>query len=74
MSSAGSHASSPDFVVGGGGSVYTLVPLNQRAQEWLDAHVDAESWQFLGRALVVEHRFIGDIVVAASNDGFTFAN
>jgi hypothetical protein len=59
----------PDFEVETDGSVWTLRPLTAAAREWLDEHVQAESYQWLSDAFVVEHRYIGDIVQAASDAG-----
>jgi hypothetical protein len=60
----------PDFELDNYGSVYTLRPLTDAAQQWLDEHVAAESWQYLGGSLGVEHRHIADIVAGAIADGF----
>lgn len=60
----------PDFELNDYGSIYTLRPLTDAAQQWLDEHVAAESWQYLGGSLGVEHRHIADIVAGAIADGF----
>lgn len=63
---------SPDFAVGSdGGSIYTFTPLTDSARKWLDENVSAESWQFLGGSLAVDHHFIADLVDGAQADGFT---
>lgn len=50
------------FEVRDEGSVVALTPLTDAASEWLDANVQAESWQWLGNALVIDHRYAQDIL------------
>lgn len=60
----------PDFAVTGSGSVYLFCPLTEAAQAWLDEHCSSdESHQYLGKNLAVEHRYIGDIIKLAIQDG-----
>ena len=47
-----------DVHVDGGGTVYLVTPISQLANEWVDAHVNLEGWQWLGSSFSVEHRFI----------------
>ncbi len=66
------NTNSPDFAVGSDGrSIYTFTPLTDAARAWLDANVAADSWQFLGGSLAVDHRYIADLVAGAIADGFT---
>lgn len=58
-----------DFRVTNGGSMFLVHPLTQECRDWLDENVQAESWQWLGNALAVEHRFIEDLVEGMQNDG-----
>ena len=61
--------STKDFEVTNHGSIFLLQPLSREAREWIDAHTDdAPTW---GGAVVVEHRFIADIVNAMMEDGLT---
>jgi len=60
-----------DFLVTGEGpftTVYLLHPLTYAAEEWVAEHISEDS-QRLGNAIAVEHRYIGDIVCGARNDG-----
>lgn len=58
----------PDYVVSGGGSIFLVHSKNDSAFEWLSDHVsDEASW--LGQALAVEHRYIGDLIDSLRNDG-----
>jgi hypothetical protein len=57
-----------DLLVHGEGSIYLLRPTSRRGQRWIDEHVSDDRQEWAG-AIVVEHRFIGDIVRGAIADG-----
>jgi hypothetical protein len=57
-----------DFLVHGEGSIYLLRPTSRRGQHWIDEHVSDDRQEWAG-AVVVAHRFIGDIVRGARADG-----
>ena len=59
-----------DFRVESYGSIFLLQPLTPAANEWVAQHIpdDAQRW---GGAIVVEHRFIMDIVVGIRGDGLS---
>jgi hypothetical protein len=57
-----------DLLVHGHGSIYLLRPTSRRAQRWIEEHVSDDRQEWAG-AIVVEHRFIGDIVRGAIADG-----
>lgn len=59
-----------DFIVENHGSIFLLRPLSEAAREWATKHIpeDAQNW---GDAVVVEHRYIGDIVAGIQADGLT---
>ena len=59
-----------DFSVGGGGTIYTLLPLTQAAKDWVAEHLP-DDCPALGSNLCIEHRFIGDIVQGIIADGLT---
>ena len=59
-----------DFLVTGGGTVYLLHPLTDAAREWVAEHLPEDA-QRLGNGIAVEHRYIGDIVCGARNDGLS---
>ena len=53
-----------DFTVFSNGphpSIYLLTPHTSTAQAWLGENVQAESYQFIGPSLAVEHRYIAEI-------------
>jgi hypothetical protein len=57
-----------DFEISGGGTVYLLHPLTDKAHEWVAEYLPADSFR-LGEAVAVEWRYIGHIVGAAIADG-----
>ncbi len=57
-----------DLLVHGGGSVYLLRPTSRRGSTWVAQHITPDASWFSG-AVVVEHRYIRDIVVGATRDG-----
>lgn len=62
----------PDFQVENHGTIFLFRPLSDVAREWVSEHLpdDAQTW---GDAVVVEHRYIADIVDGAVNDGLEVA-
>jgi hypothetical protein len=57
-----------DLIVCGHGSLYLLRATSRRGQRWLDSHISEDHQEWAG-AIVVEHRFIRDIVGGAVADG-----
>jgi hypothetical protein len=57
-----------DLELSGHGTLYLLRPLTSEAHAWVDEHLPDDATWFCG-AIVVEHRFIGDIVRGAIADG-----
>jgi len=57
-----------DLLVRDEGSIFLLVPVTPAGQEWVDEHIPADAQTF-GKAIVVEHRYIADIVNGALADG-----
>jgi hypothetical protein len=60
----------PDFRVTGGGSVFLLHPVSKAAKAWASEHLPEDAQRF-GNAVVVEHRYISDVVHGAMADGLT---
>ena len=50
------------------GSIFLVQPLTDAAVDWLQEHV-AEDAQWHGTMLVVEHRYVADLVHGAIEDG-----
>ena len=61
----------PDFLVEDHGSIFLLIPLNDYAQAWVKDNLDpGGSFQpYFPTAVVIEHRYISDIVQGIRNDG-----
>jgi len=57
-----------DLLVQGHGSIFLLQPASCRGRRWIDDHVAAGREEWAG-AVVVEARFITDIVAGALADG-----
>ncbi len=53
-----------------GSSLFLLEARTDAAQDWADAHLPDDAQTF-GLAIVVEHRFISDIVAGIQADGLT---
>lgn len=54
------------------GTIVLIRPLDMEAEEWCDEHLDPDRQSF-GKAIVVEHRYAGDIIMGFVNDGGTIA-
>lgn len=59
----------PDVEVNDCGSVVMFAPMTAEAQQWVDTNVGLESWQWLGGAFAVEHRYADDLIEGMLNDG-----
>ena len=57
-----------DLVVENHGSIFLLDPVTDLGRDWIAAHISADATWF-GGGVVVEHRYIRDIVVGAVTDG-----
>jgi hypothetical protein len=57
-----------DFEIAGSGTVYLLHPLTRAAHTWIAEHLPANAMR-LGAAVVIEWRYIGDIVGGTIGDG-----
>jgi len=59
-----------DFILEGHGSIFLLCPQNENAVAWVDAHIGCDNgFQPYWPTVVVEHRYIADIVQGIQNDG-----
>ena len=52
------------------GSICILTPLSDAASEWLDENLDPDH-QTWGRGVVVEPRYLEDLVAGIAGDGLT---
>jgi hypothetical protein len=58
-----------DVTVSGGGTVYLFHLESNDAHDWVEEHVQLESWQRLGSAFAVEHRYAGPLIEGMVGDG-----
>jgi hypothetical protein len=58
----------PDFFVENHGSIFLLRPVTPSASVWISDHIPDDA-QMFGEAIVVEHRYIADIVEGIMRDG-----
>ena len=59
----------PDFVVENHGSIFLLQPRTPAAISWIEEHIGDNGFQPYYPTVVVEHRYIADIVHRAQADG-----
>lgn len=60
----------PDFVLENHGSILLLRPQNEQAIAWVDEHIGSENgFQPYWPTVVIEHRFVSNIVRGIQNDG-----
>jgi hypothetical protein len=57
-----------DFLLNDEGTIFLLTPVTEAATEWANEYLPGDAMHF-GDAIVVEHRFIRDIVDGFTNDG-----
>ena len=61
-----------DFELQNHGSIFLLIPQSISARIWIDDHIGKDNgFQLHYPTVVVEHRFIADIVAGIQEDGFT---
>ena len=62
-----------DFDLDDEGSFFLLTPRTEEAQDWVEDCLsdDPNDVQYYGRSVVIEHRYVEDIVDAILLDGLT---
>jgi len=64
----------PDFEVQNHGSIFLLIPQTSSARDWIDDHIGTDNgYQPYFPTIVIEHRFIADIVAGIQGDGLAVA-
>lgn len=58
----------PDFLLEGQGTIYVLFPQNPAAEEWVFQNLPSDAQRWAG-GIVIEHRYVGDIVFGIQNEG-----
>ena len=60
----------PDFLVENHGSIFLLRPQNEQAIAWVDEHIGlGNGFQPYWPTVVIEHRYIADIIAGIHADG-----
>jgi hypothetical protein len=54
--------------------MFAFVPQSRTAQTWFARNVHSDPWQWMGGALMVEHRYAVDICDALLSEGFQVQN
>ena len=57
-----------DLLVRNEGTIFLLTPVSDNGKAWVEEHVSDDHQEWCG-AIVVEHRYITDIVAGAQADG-----
>ena len=62
-----------DFQIANHGSIVVLTPVTADAQAWVDEHilVEGNEVQTWGKGIVVEPRYLGNIIEGFSAEGLT---
>lgn len=60
-----------DFILKDEGSIFLLEPLTDAAREWVAAHLEGADVQHWCGSVVIEQRYVSDIVQGLQADGLT---
>ena len=66
---SGTSPTKPDFLVEDQGSIFLLSPQTDPARTWIDEHISREGFQPYWPVVVIEHRYVSDIVAGIQGDG-----
>jgi virulence-associated protein VagC len=58
-----------DVTVRDEGTVVVITPVSRRAKAWIENNLQAESWQWIGDAMVVERRYAAELGDAMRGEG-----
>jgi hypothetical protein len=61
----------PDVTIANHGTVALLTPITAAAREWVEEHVQIESWQRLAGSIACEPRCLEDLIAGLQAEGFT---
>ena len=65
---------SPDFILENHRSIFLLRPQNERAVAWVDERIGSNNgYQPYFPTVVIEHRFVADILAGIRSDGLGVA-
>jgi hypothetical protein len=58
----------PDLLVRNDFTIWVFTPMTTRGRVWLDSHLDSAPWQWVGGALLVDHRMGQELIELARED------
>lgn len=58
-----------DVLVANEGTVVSFRPVSEAGKAFIEENVESESWQWLGDALVVDHRYAEPLIQGMLDDG-----
>jgi hypothetical protein len=71
---ASGSSPTPDFELQNHGSIFLLIPQTPSARVWIDDHIGKDNgYQPHYPIVVIEHRYIADIVTGIQDDGLAVA-
>jgi hypothetical protein len=59
----------PDLQIDNYGSISLITPLTAAGEEWVEANLKPEPWQWFGRGFAIEPRYAGAILQGALDEG-----
>lgn len=62
-----------DFTIADHGSLWLLFPWSDAAKEWTEAHLPEDALRH-GKSIVIEPRYVEDIVTGIVDDGLTITH
>ncbi len=62
------HNPRPDFLLADHGTIFLFQPITALASSWVREHLPPDSPRF-GSSVVIEYRFVADIITGIRNDG-----
>lgn len=60
-----------DVTVTDHASVVMVTPHTQKARDWVDEHIELESWSWMGNSFACEPRHVDRLVAGMREDGLT---
>ena len=66
---ASGSSPTPDFELQNHGSIFLLIPQSTSARLWIHEYISREGFQPYWPTVVIDHRYIADIVRGIENDG-----
>jgi hypothetical protein len=71
---ASGSSPTPDFELQNHGSIFLLIPQSPSARLWIDDHIGKQNgYQPQYPTIIIEHRYVADIVAGIQGDGLAVA-